>query len=101
MKPISEFQKMVVHTLAVFGPGSKVDVAMRADMIAESVKQCVRKLIPMGYVEQIGMTYTKQKRSPLYRWTGKDYGEPPAGMFEREIAMKVAAAAIDAMCRVG
>ncbi|WP_038769751.1 hypothetical protein [Burkholderia pseudomallei] len=103
MKPLTEMQKIVVHTLARFGDATIKEIAARAMIDVRTVKETMRRLRHGKYIARTGEKRTGQSRpSPLYAWTGESYGEPPAmPHIERELAMQIATRAIDAMCRVG
>ncbi|KVQ85534.1 hypothetical protein WK07_04350 [Burkholderia multivorans] len=102
-KPLTEMQKFVVHTLARFGDATVDEIAARAKIGANTVKEAMRRLRPDGFIVRKDKKRTGTTRpAAMYAWTGKSYGEPPVmPHVERELAIQTTTRAIDAMCRVG
>ncbi|EPS1221651.1 MarR family transcriptional regulator [Burkholderia cenocepacia] len=103
MKPLTEMQKFVVHTLAKFGNATMEEIATRAEIATTTVKEAMRRLRAEGFIVRKDSKSGRATRpNAVYGWTGKSYGEPPSmPHVERALAIKITAAAIDAMCRVG
>jgi hypothetical protein len=102
MKPLTEYQRKIIHVFAVCGQMSKSEAAGVTGFLPDSLKDTVYKLIRLGFIEKVGTTAARRRPMSVFRWTGKDYGDKPEMPdLSRTLAIRVTTQAMDAMCRVG